>query len=129
MEANELRIGNWVEVDFGASGKDIQQMDIATFEYCFNGGEGICKPIPLTEEWLLRFGFELEKTGTMSVEWPIKAIIKETYWGQVHPNVNIKQVGECFFIRLDVVNNQIHYVHQLQNLYLALTGNELTLNK
>lgn len=76
------------------------------------------RPIPLTEEWLIRFGFE--------------EVSKDT-WHK-----------ESFFIEFDIQagfgfnieNNQgvhlltgIEYVHELQNLYFALTGEELQIKE
>jgi len=52
MKASELRIGNWVNYD--GRNCTIQEptdlVDADEFE-----------PIPLTEEWLLNFGFEKEE--------------------------------------------------------------------
>lgn len=57
MTANEFRIGNWVNV----TDKDYQVTQI--LERGVNCGHigamyDIVKPIPLTEEWLIKFGFE-----------------------------------------------------------------------
>jgi hypothetical protein len=52
-------------------------------------------PIPITEDWLLNFGFEQN--------------------GHKLP-IQLHQRGKT----------HIKYVHQLQNLYFALTGEELT---
>lgn len=67
------------------------------------------KPIPLTEEWLLKFGFE-EKYGYIK--------------NGVHLNTDYS-----LFIEDEIGFNEwtadCEYVHQLQNLYFALTGEEL----
>jgi len=71
------------------------------------------EPIPLTEEWLLKFGFEI-KQGRFGNE----------YWGKINLYTSSdKKIVFCF----DGYLKGIKYVHQLQNLYFALTGNELTL--
>jgi len=72
-----------------------------------------CGEIKLTEEWLLRFGFE-------------KAA------GQYFQNFCVLQYFDSE-LRLTThqdhcLSIQIKFVHQLQNLYFALTGEELTLN-
>lgn len=65
--------------------------------------------IPLTEEWLLKFGFErLFETGS-------------TY---SLGDFNVSDFGENGIFHYDV-KQQIKYVHELQNLYFALTGSEL----
>lgn len=73
--------------------------------------------IPLTEEWLLRFGgkstdmgvlIELKRGCVMSLNILLKSCI-----------VN---VSGCFGL---VTPCHIEYVHQLQNLYYLLTGEKL----
>ncbi len=53
MKANELRIGNWVEITQPKKGiyTTVEQSTFST------NIENNFKPIPLTEEWLLKFGF------------------------------------------------------------------------
>ena len=68
------------------------------------------KPIPLTEEWLERFGF-VYKNGygyKFKYGWISR---KDKYWS--YYSLMIK----------------IYYVHQLQNLYFALTAEELTIKE
>jgi hypothetical protein len=65
MKANELRIGNWIQGEpisipkldmYGDGTMTITGQGIAFMEQGLY--EGHYKPIPLTEEWLLKFGFE-----------------------------------------------------------------------
>lgn len=78
-------------------------------------------PIPLTEEWLLKFGFN----NINSKEYGIKC---GSCWMSLS---NPKNMGEwqdyyCWiFDRFKFI--ELKYVHQLQNLYFALTGEELTI--
>ena len=57
MKAQELRIGNYYLQD--CLGGDISQITaediLELYDYPL---EDYFKPIPLTEEWLLKFGFE-----------------------------------------------------------------------
>ena len=67
--------------------------------------------IELTEEWLLKFGF------------------KRFPWGLVKDNLLFKDDLKCSYLILQVGNGfevKVKYVHELQNLYFALTGSELT---
>jgi hypothetical protein len=69
------------------------------------------QPIPLTEEWLLRFGFinnELSAQPNVYVFHNCSIYVRGMS-GAVHPR-------------------DVQYVHQLQNLYHSLTGQELQLN-
>lgn len=76
-----------------------------------------CKPIPLTEEWLLKFGF-IPCIGRISVF-----------------EINLRDISNykalIFYMtngQVDIDSTQltyIKYVHQLQNLYFALKHEEL----
>jgi len=104
MEAKELRIGNLVQFTTGSIYKvDMLYNDFSSLLYWM--------PIPLTEEWLLKFGFEI-KQGRFGNE----------YWGKINLyTASNKKIVFCF----DGCLKGIKYVHQLQNLYFALTGQEL----
>lgn len=69
------------------------------------------KPIPLTEEWLIRFGFG----GTREYYYDTEIGAIEFYFED--------EILVCDIY--DSRNKNIKYVHQLQNLYFALTGKEL----
>jgi hypothetical protein len=75
------------------------------------------KPVSLTEEWLLKFGFErmadnLYEKNPLSISFPSTVEITCAHTWQTA-----------------LVGYDISYVHQLQNLYFALTGEELTIKK
>jgi hypothetical protein len=82
-------------------------------------GEYLIEGIPLTEEWLFRFGFIYKG---IYYNFPLNDIFKleqyklnNAYWLRHHSE------------SLDCV--KIKYVHQLQNLYFALTNEELKLKQ
>ena len=111
MKANELRLGNWIAR--GGNGEHYQTtaMTISDLE------DGRIAPtgIPITEEWLLKFGFE----GKCRIEIS-KAPQRWLSWSY----------GNDFWIEnrdeetMHEIEN-IKYVHQLQNLYFCLCGEEL----
>ncbi len=105
MKANELRIGNYY-----LHKNDLLQIDDAYSIYEKSKIIKEIKPIPLTEEWLLKFGFE-ENTSS----W--------TNWEK--PNYSKEVRLRKAFDYLTFNSKRIDYVHQLQNLYFALTGEEL----
>jgi hypothetical protein len=112
MKVNELRIGNWYDQfnnHHKATWATLKQLDEAPKSQLW------CKPIPLTEEWLLKFGFERRQ---------IKDLISYTL-----PKLELYQYAsnnnKIFFEYADG-EVELKYVHQLQNLYFALTGEELT---
>jgi len=75
--------------------------------------------IPLTEQWLKDFGFK--KANHIAQD------------GYYIPNTDIIFTGRITKLRQNLgligYDRNIHYVHQLQNLYFALTGKELILQK
>lgn len=75
--------------------------------------------IPLTEEWLLKLGFHNRYPEYYSIE------IEEKRYLDFFMKDNMASI-------LGVVltnNNEIRHVHQLQNLYFALMGQELAIKK
>ena len=129
MKANELRIGNLVKIDCPDFENKIQSIpNIHEKGVLINGNPYSLlelQPILLTEEWLLRFGF---------VKWEDRLTIEA--WAKGHPS----QRFDIDFIEGEIVMNSryqehsdthimghIKHVHQLQNLYFALTGEELKL--
>ena len=56
MSSKELRIGNLIEVKVGTFWKE--QETPSSFIRAIEDGVLDCRPIPLTEDWLLRFGFK-----------------------------------------------------------------------
>ena len=105
MKAEELRIGNWVST----AGCNIRvcPKDYEDTKYLH--------PIPLTEEILLKAGFEgnyqyekFNKDG--SIDYVICADdVMKVYVG----------CGSEYYVR------DLLYVHDLQNFHFALTGEEL----
>lgn len=114
MKATELRIGNYVWDDYSGEMivSEIDSKGWVSLRKNLNLPEGAFKAgtiesIPLTEEWLLKFGFESLLNGAGYVK-------KGTEIGYNHNGFYIITSGL-----------KIEYVHQLQNLYFALTGTEL----
>lgn len=74
------------------------------------------KPIPLTINWLLNFGFK-EHIGEYEIRLK-------------YGTLNICPSRDWVFdIMMADGLGKMEYVHQLQNLYHSLTGKELTLKK
>jgi hypothetical protein len=120
MKANELRIGNIVlRKEFLHSNLENCRFDKIVVTHndinaCHIYNRHF-EPIPLTEEWLLKFGFEWKQIKDVSSYTFSKL---EIY--QYSSNNN-----KIFFEYSDG-EVELKYVHQLQNLYFALTGEELT---
>lgn len=109
---NELRIGNYINnsnkvlsiTDSGILCTGLSMTGVVLIE--------IPKPIPLTEEWLLKFGFEYKSYGYGEKEWK--------QWN--YKGFNLNGFEYSSYLKID-------YLHQLQNLYFALTNEELTIKE
>lgn len=120
MKSTEIRIGNLVNFE----GKPYEIDSIAYVYPTLNTAEfGIgvvdwnnLEPIGLTEEWLLKFGFE--KVGVnFEKDWML--LWRNLKTGTIdfvlnEPNSNKRKI------------TQLRFVHQLQNLFYCLIGEELT---
>ena len=76
------------------------------------------EPIPITPEWLERLGFKSDQF--FDDTRPI------FYLGDFYIDWDTLQPQDCGF---DIAKIKIKYIHQLQNLYHALTGQELTVKE
>lgn len=152
MKATELRIGNFIRLNRMQTEPKVgivigmaQESPVIQVKYEFENqwqqkdwneiapfideSQGDLFPIPLTKEWLLKFGFE--KSG-YNYYFPMKIneklekrfLRKETYDNRWSKN----EKGWLCIGSWEGFNDiPIKYVHQLQNLYFALTGEELEL--
>lgn len=125
IEASELRIGNWIKNGIGEDFKANAQT--ICYFYESQSTLGAFSPIPLTEEWLERFGLT-------------KKIMPDSTPHYTNDNVDfepgVSPDGKGGFMYCILVDSStetwqyithVQYVHQLQNLYFALTGEELEL--
>ena len=113
-KASEFRIGNLIHL--GNKNQDI----IINWAILgnINSQNFFCKdylPIPINKEWLEKFGFVF----TYGV-W-----LKATH----ETRIKVEYAGShCQLIGVvEYIGKPFEYVHQLQNLYFALTGEELIL--
>lgn len=115
MKASELRIGNLV-YHFGNFMETLAIDTTAAIIKVNKIAEQVfykdIHPIPITEEWLRKFG--AEKRGLPN-QFSINYITIELVEGgaSVSP--------------IDMYWIDVKHVHQLQNLYFSLTGEELTI--
>ena len=118
MKTTELRIGNYV-MDSPVNGDDVLDVQAIYTNLIIHEERHVyndeLRPIPLTEEWLLRFGFKHSGNGFFI---HAKSLIELANIGDEYFHSGIKGVS--------LIN--VHFVHQLQNLYFALVGEELQLN-
>lgn len=103
--ANELRIGNW----YNHNG-EFKQATPNTILEVWEADRIWVMPIPLTPEILERAGFEFY---TYCDCWVI-----ETTTGEII-------LSDKYILQSTDSITQLYFLHQLQNLFFALTGEEL----
>jgi len=132
IEARDLRIGNWVikvtgeDLDGNLMGDTVQLIEVVNSSPSFKAS------IDLTPEWLERFGFEkkIKEQNIDGVEYILRLDDSEGRDGSWFSSVGTLVEGEVVVLCLCRGNyfcNNVEHVHQLQNLYFALTGKELQL--
>ncbi len=122
MKTNELRIGNYVF----SEKKTVRVLAVSTNKVTVSVNEGNSKnksmldigdiePIPLTEKWLLDFDFEVNDI--------------HGYYFCFHRLFNFKlekcPSADSHHFHILASKLYVRYVHELQNLFFALTDKEL----
>jgi hypothetical protein len=138
MKVQELRIGNYIDVE----GKFERVSDLVRYKNeiwaipkSFENWSRLaneCKPIPLTKRIMIKCGFT--NTGWLPIKPKTRSLMKDG-----RPIICYGREGgfglgaEDNFFFVPGHNDEpfyghpvdLMYVHQLQNLYFALTGEEL----
>jgi hypothetical protein len=131
MNANELRIGNYVLykdkiVLILGINTDVFETIGSNYETVTDNNIWLSPTPPLTEEWLLKFGFDKKVYPNKTIEY----------------SLTVRDIDFLFHIR-KIVSNELEfmiyagddgklpikceYVHNLQNIIFASTGEELTI--
>ena len=115
MEIKELRIGNYISPlgigitkvegfciwDNLIQSSNFAERDIEDFE-----------PIPLTEDWLLKFGLKKIEEYCFELD-------------DIHVNTKRELMWITTKCKIELEFNIPNYIHELQNLYFALTEKEI----
>lgn len=130
VQSKDLRVGNWVQdehgiiqyvyriwqegVELSADATGIEDLDYESKELF---------GIPLTNEILKKCGFKEDIDGDFIIEYTRIALIVveglENDW-----LVRYRQDVGIPYMAFNI-NTPMNYLHQLQNLYYCLTGDEL----
>lgn len=149
MKATELRIGNYLATDKSLGGYDYCELiEISKEKYKTTEGDNHItsihyfsnpvKFLPITEEWLLKFGFAIDENGDTAWKSTTELPNHNSYYqdGQfvICKSFDEEMDGEktifTDYWELTIgdyrvcLYSKLYYVHQLQNAF-ALTGEEL----
>ena len=122
IKANELRIGNCVKLN--NSYTTLVPRDFQRYCKSFGIFEEF-EPIELSEEWLLKAGFKYKKYHPTTIG-SADVFGSGLYVSQMINNgfsLVFQTDKKSFYFEFS--DRYIKYVHELQNIYFALTGVEL----
>jgi hypothetical protein len=129
IKATELRIGNYIKLMFNY--EDYETIQVTSDELVdVDKKRADYEPLPLTEEWLFKFGFKnIDKGDNDYITYTDS---NHDYYLQIdvrRKDGKYSILDNSFDDLRDFSMVDISYVHQLQNMYFTLTGEELILNK
>lgn len=116
LRVNELRIGNHIRYRneiIEVQATDILSAELSPSDFSF---------IPITEEWLLKFGFiknDWYNGKHFVLNKYCSIIIEKSGYDKGVWYLGDKSDAYCHRLK------KIQFIHELQNLYFALTGEEL----
>ena len=117
MKISDVRVGNLVYMDRVSTFPPafISVEPIILSEIRLQDFEPVClfAPISITEEWLTKFGFKTFSDN------------KGDYWS--FEGLKLWNDGKSFYHINSELLFHIDYIHQLQNIFFCLTGEELKL--
>jgi hypothetical protein len=117
MKASELRIGNLVAYEPTIDDWEEIIVKCGNIIQCEISPDSFT-PIPLTEEWLLKFGFKKQLDKSFAKN-DFSIFLDKRF----KTNLFLQENQEDF--KWFSYELKVEYIHQLQNLYFALTGEEL----
>jgi hypothetical protein len=129
IQASDLRIGNMINEAYlgnvsvySVSTGEFNTIEVsAIHNQIYTISEDNANPIPLTKEILEKCGFKVNKLGNFFKRVAAK---NEGYKPEVHLGDYFDEKGFCYLVGANI---HITTVHELQNLYKALTNEELTI--
>ena len=123
MKATELRIGNLLRyTDYTKVKEQLRgtPFELTADDMLFLSENSVhyVDPIQLTEEWLIKFGFKRVQEDKYGCHYE-----NEDCWVYLsHGGFDVEVITDDE--RFNLLRTY-KYVHQLQNLYFAITGKEL----
>lgn len=132
IKVHELRLGNYI---LQKQGNKIAMTQCAYehFESIAKGEGATLYPVVLKPELLKKSGFvENEKYALLPDAHEFILVLPINGNATHELRVWMKNNGECFgraMVNAVAASNNFYHLHHLQNLYFALTGNELEIKQ
>lgn len=114
MKVTELRIGNTLQRSDGSI-FNVTIHDLELIHTWIANERLLPQGIPLTEEWLLKFGLTQNEYGFFAKDHELNILF----------DLNDNGIDLIDWEGNTITTNKIQYVHQFQNLYFDLTDEEL----
>ena len=117
LKAEELRIGNWVKFISTLDDEMVERITVKDLLRLVTQKSCKCEGIPITKEFIIENGFEYCYSD-------YSLIIPSDY------SARLRFTDKLFLTDGDEgkIGIEIKYVHDYQNLWKLLTGNELEIN-
>lgn len=121
IDPKELRIGNLIALNDALDKRQYYTVHQLFWDLTYHIGvdnsdlvlpKSYFDPIPITPEWLERLGYKKLETDS---------------WMSASGWCTIDKIGSYYQHPMGCL--KIEYIHQLQNLYYCLTGQELTVKE
>lgn len=136
IKPEELRIGNWIETpEMGPSMLRLLVMHQGEYFVYHNNtdvaswhnsvGLEKCEPVPLSKDWLKNFGFQDDSYGTYYKKFNAHEYVTVSFKDYACTQIRENPIAFADFS----VDIECKFVHQLQNLWHALTSTELQLKE
>lgn len=116
----ELRLGNWININGSPFQVELPDLNLIANK----NGKSTYEPIELNEDWLRKFGFEKKQ-----IREELKNKLGDYAYSLNNvPFFTLIQDNDGFILsKFETYLITVKNVHQLQNLFHSLTGEELTI--
>lgn len=130
LKTSELRLGNYIQVEGKICKIDGIQPHWVWFDNISSSNMDNIEPIPLDSDWLLKLGL-ISSGNERQLLFELPKFIQE----KCQADSGYKKSAFFFNNRHDInsymdcqTRRAVKYVHEIQNLVFALTGEELTIS-
>lgn len=123
LDSHEIRLGNTYKIEMGDGTYKIGLINLEDIESLLNDEiDDFYQALEITEEWLIKVGFKAVLDISYTFPKPYNNL-ELAYYGSINGFKKGWVITKLFGL-----SNGIKYVHELENLYFTLTGEELKYN-